>query len=321
MTEIQGPAPADTQGADNAGQSTATTTPAVDETKETKTAQQIADEEIAADLLKDVDDNDQDADEKSKTKKKSPAKDDAVADDKDEADSKEQKDEKKSDEDVDFSKEEDKVNLEEERQKSGKTAEARKAALQQEIRDLVSKRNELRADVEQTNAKAYRTETAEELQDQGLSPEEAEIEAQKQEMQMREFNTHVADLNAELNLQSLQVLQDFPIFDPDSDLFDEKLSARVRSLYEASAQPKIDQRTGLVIQSNIGPYEFYKAFAETVQSNEAKTSQATAEAENKGRVEGQKAADKELAAAEVQSSTAPRQKAEDPFLKGLLGKD
>lgn len=131
---------------------------------------------------------------------------------------------------------------------------------------------------------------------------------------MREFNLHVADLNANLNIESLQVMQDFPVFDPDSSQYDKDLSARVRALYEKAAQPQVDKRTGLVLKSNLAPYEFYKAFADTHISSGAKS-------RVEGKIEGQKAADKQLAAAETPSSTAPRTAKEDPFLKGLLSKD
>ena len=266
--------------------------PSSEATKETKVTseskksdQELADEEIAKDLLGDEEEKPSDEEENN------------LEDKPDEEAEKPSDEEVKADEEA-----------------VAKGAEARKQALQTEIRELVSKRNELRGEVEQTNAKAYRTETPEELIEQGLSPEEAENEALKQEIQMREFNTHVADLNATLNIESLQVMQDFPVFDPDSDQFDGDLSARVRGLYEKAAQPTVDKKTGLVIKSNLAPYEFYKAFADTHESSGTKS-------RIEGKIEGEKASDKNLEAAETPSSTAPRKKAEDPFLKGLLSKD
>ncbi len=293
MSELETPA-ADVNAPANADdKSTATATPSVDDKKETSTeADQIAaDKAIEEDLKKE---------DKKKAKE-----DPLESDDTDEED---------NPEDADKKEEADQQESEDEKAERAKGAEARKNALQTEIRELVSKRNELRAEVEQQNAKAYRVETAEELAEQGLSEEEAENEILRQEMQMREFNLHVADLNANLNLESLQVMQDFPIFDPDSSEYDSGLAQRVRGLYEQAAQPQVDKKTGLVLKSNIAPYEFYKAFAETHQSSGAKS-------RVEGKIEGQKAADKQLAAAETPSSTAPRTAKEDPFLKGLLSKD
>lgn len=202
----------------------------------------------------------------------------------------------------------------EEAETKAKGAEARKEALQTEIRELVSKRNEIRKEIADELAKSYRTETPEELEEQGLSPEEAEKEILRQENEMLKFNTHVADLNNTLNIEALQVMQDFPVFDPDSSSYDKDLAQRVRGLYERAAQTQIDEKTGLVISSNLPPYEFYKAFAETHQSSGEKS-------RVQGQIDGQKAADKELAAAEVPSSTAPKTQKQDPFLKGLLSSD
>jgi len=291
MSSTETPA-ADVNAAVNADdKSTATATPSVDETKETSTStdQENADKEILKEL---------ESEEKKKAKE-----DGDVADDTDE-------DQKPEEAEAEADGEE----SEEDKAERAKGAEARKQALQTEIRELVSKRNELRAEVEQQNAKVYRVETAEELAEQGLSEEEAANEILRQEMEMREFNLHVADLNANLNIESLQVMQDFPVFDPDSSQYDKDLSARVRALYEKAAQPQVDKRTGLVLKSNLAPYEFYKAFADTHISSGAKS-------RVEGKIEGQKAADKQLAAAETPSSTAPRTAKEDPFLKGLLSKD
>ncbi len=189
-----------------------------------------------------------------------------------------------------------------------KGAEARKVELNNEIRGLVAKRNELRQEVSRLNEQAYRTQTKEELIDEGLSEAEAAEEALKQQLQMTNYNTYVSDLNANLNIESLQVMADFPVFDPDSPLYDEALTTRARAVYEKAAGIQTDKRTGLITKANVLPYEIFKAFAETAQST-TKVAEAKA----------QKAAEKNLAAADTPSSTAPKQKAEDPFLKGLLG--
>lgn len=249
-----------------------------------------ADKEIAAELAKD-----EESDE---------------ADDTDETD-----ESKKTTDEVDESEEAQKAR-DEAAEAAGRTkgAEARKESLQNEIRELVSKRNEARAEYEAEIAKSYRTETVEELEDQGLSPEEAEAEQLRQENEMLKFNQHVADLNGTLNIEALQVMQDFPVFDPESPMYDKELSGRVRDLYERAAQTQIDEKTGLVIKSNLAPYEFYKAFADTHQVSGEKS-------RVQGQIDGQKAADKELAAAEVPTSAAPRTQKQDPFLKGLLSDD
>lgn len=285
----------DLQTADvNAEDKVVATTTEVSSTEENKessvlTDQQKADAEIAKDLVEDEDKGESKDESKEETKEET----------------------KESSE----SKEEDTSESKEDTSESdAKGADARKQVLQSEIRELVSKRNELRGEVEQLNAKAYRTETPEELIDKGLSEEEAETEVLRQEMQIKDFNIKVADLNATLNIESLQVMQDFPMFDPDHPSFDPELSKTVGELYNKAAKPVVDKKTGLVIESNITPYDFYKAFADT-SARISEKSKVT------GQLEGQKAADKEIAAAEVQSSAAPKVAKEDAFLKGLLSSD
>ncbi len=189
-----------------------------------------------------------------------------------------------------------------------KNAETRKEELQTEIRDLVAKRNVLREEVEATNAKVYEPQTAEELIEQGMDPAMARVESLEQGQKMDKFNAHVTDLNANLNVESLQVMADFPIFNPDAPEYDKTLAETAKNVYQRAAQIQTDPNTGLVVQANVLPYEIYKAIAD------ARTSGA-----NQGAAKGQKAAEKMLASADTPSSSAPKQPKEDPFLKGLTG--
>lgn len=189
-----------------------------------------------------------------------------------------------------------------------KGAEARKEQLQTEIRDLVSKRNELRQEVERVNAQVYALQTPEELVEQGYDPAMARVEALEQRTQMAEYNAHVADLNANLNQQALEVLRDYPIFNPEAPEYDKALADRAETVYRQAAQLQVDPRTGLTVQANALPYDIYKAFAETAQVGT-----------QKGAVAGQVAAEKNLAAADTVSSSAPKAPKVDNFLKGLMG--
>ena len=197
---------------------------------------------------------------------------------------------------------------EEEPAEPKKGAEARKEQLQSEIRDLVSKRNELRQEITNINAQVYQPASAEQLVDQGYDPAMARVEALEQRTQMAEFNAYVSDLNASLNTEALRVMSDFPVFDPESPQFDKSLSERAEAVYRQAAQIQIDPNTGLTVQANALPYDIYKAFAETAQSGS-----------QTGAVQGQRAAEKNLAAADTVSSAAPKAPKEDLFLKGLLG--
>lgn len=187
-----------------------------------------------------------------------------------------------------------------------KGAEARKAELQNEIRTLVSQRNNLRTEVETKNAEQYRPQTAAELVELGSDPVLAEIQALRQENQMSAFNQHVTETNANLNTESLQLMADYPVFDSRSDQYNEALAGQVNSLYQKVAGIQTDQKTGLITNVQTLPYDFYKSFAEI-----------HAAGSQNGQVKGQQAAEKMLAAAETTSSSAPKQPKADPFLSGL----
>lgn len=203
--------------------------------------------------------------------------------------------------------EEAKAETEETDQPKSHSAEGRKAQLDSEIRDLVSKRNELRAEITAKNAQIYQPQTAEDLINQGIEPAIARVEALEQKTQMAEYNAYVTDLNANLNIESLQVMADFPVFDPNSATYDKTLANRAQAIYQKAAGIQVNKDTGLVERANVLPYDIYKAFAET-----------HAYGARNGQVSGQKAAEKMLAAAETPSSAAPsKEPKEDPFLAGL----
>lgn len=192
--------------------------------------------------------------------------------------------------------------------KAPKGAEARKADLSREIRDLVATKNQLEQEVASKNAEVYAAQTAEELVEAGVDPGEARIQAMEQREQLRDFNQHVADVNANLNIEAVQVMMDYPIFDPNSTEFNADLSKRAKAVYESVAKMEIDPKTKLTINVAALPYNIYKAFAETYASGTSG-----------GKVDGQRSAEKMLANAEPTGSAKPAEKTAkvDPFLQGL----
>ncbi len=189
-----------------------------------------------------------------------------------------------------------------------RTAEARKESLNNEIRDLVSKRNVLRDEITQQNAKVYQPQSAQDLIDEGQDPALARVEALEQRQQLAEYNAQVTDLNANLSIESLQVLADMPVFNPEAPEYDKELSDRAATYYQKVAGIQTDPQTGLIIAANVLPYDTYKQFAEI-----------HAQGARNGQVKGQVAAEKMLAASDTPSSAAPKAPKEDNFLKGLRG--
>lgn len=180
-------------------------------------------------------------------------------------------------------------------------ADERKAQLNTEIRDLVAQRNALKAEVEKANAEVYQVATEDELTEQGMSAVEAKVEAMRQERELEKYNSQVADAQLTLGHESQRVLNDFSIFNPDSEDYDKELADEAAALLEANLI--IDENTKQVIGSNVSPYQLYKTIAKASGISAAK-----------GQVQAQKATEQMLANADAPASTPKPEEKVDPLI-------
>ena len=148
----------------------------------------------------------------------------------------------------------------------------------------------------------------------GMSATDAKVEALRQQMEVRDYNERVAESQLTLGSESLRVMQDFPIFNPDNPSYDQELAAEAADLMEANLirdpnVPEIDPATGeptgkgLIIGSNVSPYRFYQTLYRASSISAAK-----------GQIKGQQAQQEQLANADTPGSIAPPKKASDPVL-------
>src|SRR3990167_1364742 len=185
-------------------------------------------------------------------------------------------------------------------------ADERKTQLNTEIRDLVSQRNAIKAEIEKKNAEVYQPAAEDELTDQ-TNPDtgqpytsvEAKVEALRQEREMEKYNSQVADAQLTISSESERVLNDFPMFNSESESYDKELAEEAAELLQANLI--YDQNTGQVIGSNVSPYQLYKTLA-----------RASGISATKGQIKGQQATEKMLANADTNTSTAPEKKPTDP---------
>lgn len=180
-------------------------------------------------------------------------------------------------------------------------ADERKTQLNTEIRDLVAQRNALKEEVAKAN-EVYQPATEEDLVNDGMDATEAKVEALRQAIEVKDYNDKVADAQLTIESESQRVLQDYPIFNPDNESYDEDLSLEAAQLLEANLIQ--DPNTGQIIGSNVSPYQLYKTLAKASGISGAK-----------GQIKGQQATEKMLANADANSSTAPAKKADDPLGK------
>jgi hypothetical protein len=167
------------------------------------------------------------------------------------------------------------------------------------IRQLVGEKRELEQKIERLNTQVYKPQTPEELVEDGLDETRALVESMRQEREVERFNSQVTELNTTLDHESTKVLDDFPVFDPDSKEYNEAFATRVGALYQRAANMQTDPHTGLIINASLTPYEFYKEFADS-------RSEALKTGELNGKIAGQKSTAQMLASAEAPSSAAPR---------------
>lgn len=128
----------------------------------------------------------------------------------------------------------------------------------------------------------------------------ARDEVRNQREALNEQRAQIAELNAQIEVEAIQVMHEFPIFDPNSKEYDADFATKAGQLYERAANVQVDPRTGAVTQTSITPYTFYKSLADLRTASTA-TAQAKA----------QKAVQAQMAAVEPPTSSKPVTKSSD----------
>lgn len=173
---------------------------------------------------------------------------------------------------------------------------------------LANENRALREQIEQLNAQVYAPQTVEELVDEGLTPEMAEVRALKQELELQAYNNRVVEAQTALSEESAQVMQDFPIFNPDSPEFDADIAAAAAQSLQASLIQ--DPNTGQIIGSHLSPYQIYKPIYDAYRKSRLE-----------GQLKGQKATAQMLSAVDATPSATPKEPKKDPLLEILASDD
>lgn len=189
-------------------------------------------------------------------------------------------------------------------------------------RNLANENRSLREQVEQLTSQVYQPQTTEELA-QETNPEtgekyttaEARVMALEQKLELKDYNERITTSQNTLANESFQVLNDFPIFNSNSDQYDGELASEAAALMEANLirDPNVPETgpdgketgKGLIIGSNVSPYQLYKTLARASGISAAKA-----------QIKGQEATEKMLANADTAGSAAPPKEKADP-LKAL----
>ncbi len=199
-------------------------------------------------------------------------------------------------------------------------ASERKQELNTEIRDLVARRNTLRKEVADENAKVYGARTASELQEEinpdtgeNYTPVEAQLKEMQEKQELRDYNDQVAEAQLVVDTEASRVIADFPMFDEKSSDFNKEIAQgadelMAENLIRDPNTEKLDEDgkripgTGQIIGTHLSVYKLYKIIADAAKI-----------ATTKGELKGQQNVKKMIASADTVSSAGPK----SPSDKGI----
>lgn len=173
---------------------------------------------------------------------------------------------------------------------------------------LANENRDLRGYIEKLHGQIYQPQTTEELMDEGLSPEMAEVRNLKQQLEVQNYNNQVVERVTALDNQSAQVISDHPIFNPDSPDYQEDLAQSAAATLANSLIR--DPNTGQIVGSHLTPQQIYKPIADAYEKSR-----------RQGQIQGQKATEQMLASVDSRGSVTPKQPKEDPLVKILSSDD
>lgn len=154
-------------------------------------------------------------------------------------------------------------------------AEERTAQLNNEIRGLVARRNELQQEVSQYEGIAKLQQqinenrvTPEQLEAMGLDPQDAAVqsllynqEIDKHQAELNQIQADIADLQYNIALDRVELLKDYPVFDEKSPEYDANFTDKATQLYMQAASLQLNEE-GAPVSADMKLYEFMSALAD-----------------------------------------------------------
>lgn len=148
------------------------------------------------------------------------------------------------------------------------TKEQREAAAQKAWQE----RQRTKQAVAQKVTETYAPKSKDEFVKDGLTPEQAEVQALREEMAFNNRRAEIAELNAGLQTQAVNVANDFPVFNPKSQEYDEAFTKEVQDAYATAARLQTDEN-GIVLNAEVPLYDFYQKMANIYSRGTARGNQ------------------------------------------------
>jgi hypothetical protein len=135
----------------------------------------------------------------------------------------------------------------------------------------------------------YSAPTEEQLVEQGMSEQEAKVQAAIEQLSFERERTRVAELNAGLRDEAVQVQQTMGMFNPNSPDYDKEFSEQVGEAYKQYARVQIDEN-GIIMNADVSLLDYYKqqydlynrGLSRGQQKAQANSEQMLARTENPG---------------------------------------
>ncbi|HEX4774758.1 MAG TPA: hypothetical protein VH234_04545 [Candidatus Saccharimonadales bacterium] len=119
-------------------------------------------------------------------------------------------------------------------------------------------RQRARTQVAQQIDQVYAPKSEEDLVNEGMDQQSAQVEALRQEMLFKEQRTQIAELNATLRSEAVEAMHDMPVFDENSKNYDPAFTQQVQAAYLRASRLQADDN-GIVLNAELPLYDFYKS--------------------------------------------------------------
>lgn len=150
--------------------------------------------------------------------------------------------------------------------------DADKAERQRRAQEEYQNRQRVRQQVAQQLDQNYGPKTAEQLVEEGVDAQTAQIQALREEMAYKEQRAQIAELNASLQVEAVNVFHDFPVFDQNSKEFDADFTQQVEQAYRTASRFQQDEY-GNIVNAEVPLYQFYQQMADIYSRGATKGNQ------------------------------------------------
>lgn len=150
-------------------------------------------------------------------------------------------------------------------------------------------RQRTKSQVTQQINQEYAPPTEQQLLEQGMSEQEAKVQAAIEQLSFERERSRVSELNAGMRDEAVQIQQQFDVFNPNSPNYDAEFAEQVGESYKQYARLQTDENN-IILNADVPLYDYYQQQANLYnrglsrgqQKAQANSEQMLARTENPG---------------------------------------